>query len=88
MDAVGAEATIFQFDSLREYVAYRVTLQKRTLKSLALDMGLSTSVLSRKLNPQPKDTSRFSTEDLEKYIEVTGDTAPIKYLVSKYFSCR
>lgn len=58
--------------------------QPRPLKSIAMDMDMSQSDLSRKLSDNPDDPRRFSLGDLEKYIEVTGDITPIRYLAQKY----
>ncbi|MBP6564021.1 MAG: hypothetical protein KA200_00250 [Burkholderiales bacterium] len=73
-----------RFASLREYIAHRVQVQPKPAKTIAGDMDLSPSVLSRKLSPGEGDTQRFNVDDLERYIASTGDTAPIEYLVAKY----
>lgn len=72
------------FGSLREYVAFRVQELKLNAKTLAADMDLSPTVLSRKLKPGDGDTSRFTLEDLEAYIKATNDTAPLEYLAAKF----
>ena len=71
-------------NSLREYIAYRVHVQARPAKSIAADMDMSGSTLSRKLAPNDGDTQRFNLDDLERFIQATGDTSAIDYLVSKY----
>lgn len=73
-----------RWGSLREYVQYRAGLQRKPLKSIAADMDISPSVLSRKLGPGEHDTNRFNCDDLERYMATTGDIAPIEYLASKY----
>ncbi len=73
-----------RFNSLREYVGHRVQLQRKPAKTIAGDMDLSPSTLSRKLAPAEGDTQRFNCDDLEAYIRSTGDTAPIEYLIAKY----
>jgi hypothetical protein len=73
-----------RFNSLREYVAHRIQVQQKPAKSIAMDMDMSPSTLSRKLSPGEGDTQRFNLDDLEAYIRVTGDTSAIEFLASKY----
>ena len=54
------------------------------LKTIAADMDMSQSELSRKLSGNPDDSRRFTLEDLEAFIVATGDVTPIYYLVEKY----
>jgi len=72
------------FESCREFVGARVHQLGRPHKSIAADMDLSPSNLSRKL--AQVDTARFTLDDLEKYMRATGDTKPIYYLVEKYLA--
>jgi hypothetical protein len=73
-----------RFRSLREYIAHRVQVQAKPAKTIAGDMDMSPSTLSRKLAPADGDTQRFNCDDLEAYIQATGDTAAIEYLAAKY----
>lgn len=73
-----------KYRSLRDFIAYRVQVQQKPAKTIAGDMDMSPSMLSRKLTPSEGDTQRFNVDDLEQYIGVTGDTSPIEYLASKY----
>ena len=73
-----------KFRTLRDFLAYRVQVQAKPAKTIAGDMDMSPSMLSRKLTPGEGDTQRFNCDDLEAYIGVTGDTAAIEYLASKY----
>ena len=57
---------------------------KHPLKTLAADMDMSQSELSRKLAHNPDDPRRFTLDDLERFIEATGDVTPVYYLVEKY----
>lgn len=57
---------------------------KHPLKTLAADMDMSQSELSRKLAHNPDDPRRFTIDDLERFIEATGDVTPVYYLVEKY----
>jgi hypothetical protein len=59
---------------------------RNPLKTIAADMDLSQSELSRKLSGNPEDHRRFTVEDLEKFIAATGDMTPIYYLVEKYLT--
>lgn len=74
-----------RWPTLREYIAHRVQVQTKLAKTIASDMDMSPSALSRKLTPGEGDTARFNVDDLEKYIESTGDVAAvIEYLAAKY----
>lgn len=73
-----------KYRTLRDFLAYRVQVQPRPAKSIAADMDMSPSMLSRKLTPGDGDTQRFNVDDLENYINQTKDTTPIEYLASKY----
>jgi hypothetical protein len=57
---------------------------KHPLKTLAADMDMSQSELSRKLAHNPDDPRRFTLDDLERFIAATGDVTPIYYLIEKY----
>lgn len=59
---------------------------RNPLKTIAADMDMSQSELSRKLSGNPEDSRRFTVEDLEKFIDATGDLTPIYYLVEKYLT--
>lgn len=74
------------YGTCREYVAARVHQQGRPQKAIAADMDYSPSDLSRKLAQNPDDSRRFTLDDLETYIRVTGDTQPVLYLVEKYLT--
>lgn len=73
-----------RYPSLRDFLAYRVQVQKKPAKTIAGDMDMSPSLLSRKLSPSDGDTQRFNVDDLENYIKTSGDTSAIEYLASKY----
>jgi hypothetical protein len=73
-----------KYRSLRDFMAYRVQVQAKPAKTIAGDMDMSPSTLSRKLTPGDGDTQRFNVDDLETYINVTKDTTPIEYLAAKY----
>lgn len=78
-----------RFSSLRKYIAHRVVLHRKTAKAIAADMDMSPSLLSRKLtagaDPDDKDTQRFNCDDLEAYLESSGDAAAvIEYLAAKF----
>lgn len=77
-----------RFSSLREYLAHRVQVQPKPAKTIAMDMDMSPSTLSRKLTAGlqdgDRDTQRFNVDDLEAFIRTTGDTTAIEYLAAKY----
>lgn len=72
------------YGTLRAFMAHRVQVQNKPAKTIAADMDMSPSILSRKLSPSEGDTQRFNIDDLENYIQATGDTACIGYLAAKY----
>ena len=74
------------YETCREYVAARIHQIGRQQKSIAADMDLSPSHLSRKLAQSPNDSMRFTLDDFERYMAKTGDTKPIEYLIEKYLS--
>ncbi len=73
-----------KYKTLRDFLAHRVQVQAKPAKTIAGDMDMSPSMLSRKLTPSDGDTQRFNCDDLENYIATTHDTTPIEYLASKY----
>jgi len=74
-----------RFPTLRAYIAHRTPLLAKSAKVIAGDMDMSPSTLSRKLNPTEGDTQRFNLDDLEAFLESTGDApAVIEYLAAKY----
>lgn len=78
-------SVVERFDSLEAFVAFRAQATAKSMKTQAADMDLSPSVLSRKLNPNEGDTSRFTLRDLESWLESTGEaSAVIEYLAAKY----
>lgn len=81
-DAGAAET----YATCREYIAARVHQLGRPQKAIAADMDYSPSDLSRKLAQSPDDSRRFTLDDLETYVRVTGDKKPVLYLVEKYLA--
>lgn len=75
-----AERHASALDCVRECVY----TQRNPLKTIAADMDLSQSELSRKLSGNSDDSRRFTLDDLERFIAATGDVTPIYYLVEKY----
>lgn len=70
--------------SLKSCVRERVYAHLKPLKVVAADMDLSESELSRKLADNPNDTRNLTCDDLEAYLEKTGDHTPIFYLIEKF----
>ena len=68
--------------SLRDCIAAGV--YQRGLGRVAIDLNVAPGNLSVQLS---EDASRnFSVDSLERYIEKTGDTAPVMYLVEKFLA--
>lgn len=76
-----------RWSTLRAYIAHRIDTQAKPAKTIAADMDIAPSTLSRKLHPGPEDSQRFNLDDLEKYLAATGDVAAvIEYLAAKYMA--
>ena len=73
-----------RFRTLRDFIGHRIQVQAKPAKTIATDMDMSPSTLSRKLAPSEGDTQRFNLDDLENYMQVSGDTSAIEYLAAKY----
>jgi len=73
-----------RYQNLISCINASIHSNRRPMKSIAIDMDLSPSDLSRKLADNPNDPRRFTVSDLENYIKTTGDSTPILWLVSKY----
>ncbi|MGK2897222.1 MAG: hypothetical protein ACSLE9_00845 [Burkholderiaceae bacterium] len=54
----------------------------RGLKTVAADLDLSPGNLSVALSDDPH--RKFSVDDLERYVQCTGDKTPIYYLIARY----
>lgn len=70
--------------SLKAHVREQVYKNPKPLKTLAGDMDLSETDLTRKLGDNPNDVRNFTCDDLEKYIGTTHDVSPIYYLIEKF----
>lgn len=68
--------------SVRDCIASGV--YKRGLKSVAMDLDLSPGNLSVALSDDPH--RKFSVDEMEAYIQKTGDKTPVYYLVAKYLA--
>lgn len=74
------QALVTAHRSLRDCVAAGV--YRRGLKSVAGDLDLSPGNLSVALSDDPH--RKFSVDELERYIQSTGDKSPIYWLISRY----
>lgn len=70
--------------SCLDCVDAQIKASGKPLKTIAADMDMSSSELSRKLAANKDDPRHFTLADLEKYLASTGDTTPILYLAQKY----
>ncbi len=55
---------------------------RRGLKTVAMELDLSPGNLSVALSDDPH--RKFSVDELERYVQATGDKSPIYYLAAKY----
>lgn len=77
-----------RFKTLRAFIAHRSAVVDKKQSMQAADMDLAPSTLSRKLNPSEGDTQRFNVDDMESWLESTGDAAAVvEYLAAKYLDC-
>lgn len=73
-----------RYKSLRECIAAGV--YRNGLGNTAIDLDVAPGNLSVQISD---DTSRhFSVDSLERYIDKTGDTTPIYYLIERFLSDR
>lgn len=76
-------SVVDRWPTLREYVEHRLPLQAKYAKTIAAEMDLSPSTLTKKLKAE--DNNRFTVDNLEQYIEASGDApAIIEYLAAKF----
>ena len=73
-----------RYSTALEVVRAGAYSNRKPLKTIAADMDVSPSDLSRKLANNPDDPRRFTLLDLESYMTSTGDMQPILYLVQKF----
>jgi hypothetical protein len=71
-----------RFTNLRECIAAGV--YQRGLGRIAIDLNKAPGNLSVELSEDP--SRRFSVDALETYIEKTGDTQPILYLIERFLA--
>lgn len=69
-----------RYTCLRECVAAGV--YRQGLGNVAIDLDQAPGNLSVQLSADP--SRHFSVDSLEKYIEKSGDTTPILYLIDKF----
>lgn len=74
------QALVTAHRSLRDCVAAGV--YRRGLKVVAADLDLSPGNLSVALSDDPH--RKFSVDELERYIQSTGDKSPIYWLIARY----
>lgn len=73
-----------RFDSAMDVLRKIAYGHRNPLKTIAADMDMSTSTLSRKLSQDPEDPRRFGVDDMEAFIRATGDVTVVEYLAAKY----
>jgi len=76
-----------RWPTLRQFLAHRLQMQAKPAKTIAAEMDMSPSALSRKLHPGETDTARFNVDDLEAFLTCTGDAAAIiEYVATKFMA--
>jgi hypothetical protein len=71
-----------RYTGLRECIA--AGIYQRGLGRIAIDLNMAPGNLSVKLSEDP--TRSFSVDSLETYIDKTGDTQPILYLIERFLA--
>lgn len=74
------ESLVTRYRHVRDVVLQGV--YARGLKTVAADLDLSPGNLSVALSDDPH--RKFSVDELEDYIQKTGDKTPIYYLIARY----
>lgn len=74
------ESLTTRFRCVRDVVAQGV--YSRGLKSCAADLDLAPGNLSNALSDEGQ--RKLGTDEMERYIERTGDKTPIYYLIARY----
>jgi hypothetical protein len=69
-----------RYKCLRECIAAGV--YRNGLGNTAIDLDIAPGNLSVQISDDP--SRHFSVDSLERYIEKTGDTTPVLYLVEKF----
>lgn len=69
-----------RYRNVREVVASGI--YQRGLKRIAMDMDVAPGNLSCMLNDDSQ--RKLGTDDLERYMQVSGDLEPIRYLIARY----
>ena len=75
---------LIQYPEFRDCVKASVYSCGRPLKSIAADLDMSVSELSRKLTDNPNDLVHFPNDLFDKLIEATGDKRPLYWLIEKF----
>ena len=73
-----------QFPEFRDVIKASVYSCGRAFKSIAADLDMSVSELSRKLSENPNDPVHFPLSRLPDLIAATGDKRPIYLLVETF----
>lgn len=76
------ESVLNAHRNLRDCVA--AGIYRRGLKRIAGDLDLAPGNLSAALGDE--STRKFGVDELERYIQTSGDKDPIYYLVAKYLN--
>jgi len=75
------EPTLLErFRNVREVVASGI--YQRGLKRIAMDLDVAPGNLSCMLSDESQ--RKLGTDDLERYMQVSGDLEPIRFLIARY----
>jgi hypothetical protein len=77
-----------QFPEFRDAVRASVYSCGRAFKSIAADLDMSVSELSRKLADNPNDPVHFPMHRMPDLITATGDVRPIYWLIARFIESK
>lgn len=73
-----------RFRSLREATAHSVYASRKGRSSVAADLDLSPTDLTKRLNADHGEHRPLRADDVEQIIASTGDFTPIYWLIEKF----
>lgn len=75
------------FETLEDAFDHAINTCGWSKNSLAGEMGYSPAGLSKRLNQHPQENEpRFTLKDMERFVQVTDNTLPIRYLAKKFLT--
>jgi AraC-like DNA-binding protein len=73
-----------RYSTLRQCLYHAAMNYSRGIKSLAADLDLSESELSRRLNPSEGDNRSCDVNLMVQIVDATGDLTPLHWLMARF----